>query len=161
MDGCPVRDPAPLTYWQDSLDGRTDFSEDWEQFLKPTFSNSLRPSASVPTCCLPPLKTLNAGAALTPPPAAGLLVSKTVGSVAGKSLFNHRQAVLCVGFRKEAQRNAPSRLGPSCSHHATGSEKGWGTSNKIRGLWSWCSFPAAFSLQEEVGNSPALGISFG
>lgn len=80
---------------------------DWEQFLKPTFSNSLRPSASVPACCLPPLKTLNAGAALTPPPAAGLLVSKTVGSVAGKSLFNQRQAVLCGGFPKEAQKMLP------------------------------------------------------
>ncbi|XP_075367679.1 uncharacterized protein LOC142414397 isoform X1 [Mycteria americana] len=43
-----------------------------EQFLKLSFSNPLRPSASVPACCLPPLETSNAGAAPTSPPAAGL-----------------------------------------------------------------------------------------
>ncbi|XP_075367680.1 uncharacterized protein LOC142414397 isoform X2 [Mycteria americana] len=42
-----------------------------EQFLKLSFSNPLRPSASVPACCLPPLETSNAGAAPTSPPAAG------------------------------------------------------------------------------------------
>lgn len=50
-----------------------------EQFLKLSFFQPLQPSASVPACCLPPLKTLNAGAALISPPAAGLFVSQNGG----------------------------------------------------------------------------------
>ena len=65
-----------------------------EHYLQLSFSNPLWPSASVPAFCRLPLKTSDAGAAPIPPAAAGLFVSEMVGSAAGKSLFNHRQALL-------------------------------------------------------------------
>lgn len=102
-----------------------------------------------------PLKISNAAVAPIPPAAAG---EPEVGSAAGESLFNHIQAALCVGFLREPQRNAPSRLGPQIS---PGNSISKSLGVQQQNLWSWCSFPAAFSSEGGVGNSPVLGISFG
>lgn len=117
------------------------------QTLKLSFSGSFWPSASVPACGLPPPKTSNTGAALIPPPAAGLFIN---GGLCSREicLTTDRQ---CWGggvgrFPKKAQRNTPSRLGPSCSPHPTCSENRLG--DQQQGLWSWCSFAAAFSFRK-------------
>lgn len=69
-----------------------------------------------------------------------------------------RQCCVC-GIPQGATKKCSLQAGPQISSCTPAAGKGGESSSK--NLWSWCSFQAACSIEEEVGNAPILRISFG